>query len=322
LRLKLVIAAVIGCFIAAMSASAQQAPKQEAATLEFKFRPGEVQRFKTSMRMQMNVAMPGMPALPEGKTGFEMNMSTVVRQKTLGVLPDGSAKVSYTYETIKVDTSGLPMADKTPMGDIQKELKKMPPITVTMTKHGQITDIQGMQNVPGMPQGMDFSKMLGGAGGMGSWSFAFPVEGVSVGDAWTQDVPIMGAGKMSVDSTLVSLNTLLNNQVVAKIKQNFAGRIELGDLMKALMPAFGANSSQMPSMGGGMDMSGWGVAYFDRAKGRVARSDANIDMVVNMTMAAPPGMQEMDASSPGQSINISMTMKIIVNLAALPQNAD
>lgn len=296
------------------------AQPQQAVKLEHKFRANQIDRYKMVIKMNANIALPGMPVAITGTNGMQMNMSivSVLRSKVLGILPSGDAKLMYSYESMDMDMDmpGMPKIDKSQMQKAQKDvIKNMPKITMVVNKYGQVTSVEGLDKMPGMPKGMDFSSMLVGPNAMGPWSFGLPADQVGVGDAWTQDIPILNAGKMTVDYTLESLNAKLGSITAAKIRQDFSGHVEMGDLMKSMIPMMaGSMSGPAPNIIGGMDMSGWGVAYFDAARGRVARVDSDIDMIMNMSAEAPEGLAP--ANGP-KTFNINMTMKMKLNMINL-----
>ena len=317
MRLKSFLYLIMVCVMSALPVVAQEAAPPASAILQFKYKAGDIDRYKMVVKFQMNIAVPGMAAMPSGGA-MEANMSlvSVLRSKVLGILPNGNAKIRYAYESMKMDMDmpGMPSIEKDKMDEMQKDMvKQMPIITATVTKYGQIVGFEGLEKMEGLKPGADLSKLFGGqmGFGLGTGSVVFPAEPVGVGDAWTQDIPIMGAGKMTVDSTVDSLNTKIGSRVAAKIKQDYYGHMNLGDLMKAMLPAMGGGSTAMPAMDGGMDMSGWGVAYVDTARGKLVRSDADVDMVMKMTATPPAGTA---ATGVTQAVNIDMTMNMKINI--------
>jgi hypothetical protein len=326
LRLRIVLSFILATALCALPALAQTAPTAGSGTalLQYKFKAGDIDRYKMVVKMDMNIAIPGMPATMSGGMAAQTSMVSILRAKVLGILPNGNAKVQYTYESMKMDMNmpGMPPIEKDKMDQMQGDLvKQMPVITATLTKYGQIVSIEGMDKMPGMKQGANFDKLFGGqmGFGLGTGSVIFPSEPVGIGDAWTQDIPIMGAGRMTVDSTVESLNAKIGDKVGAKIKQDYYGHMEIADLMKAMLPAMGgtSGSGQIPAMKGGMDMSGWGVAYADPDKGKLIRSDADVNMVMNMTATAPASAAA-TGMAPGQPINIGMKMNMKINIITLP----
>lgn len=318
MRLKSFLPFVMVCILSSLSVFAQEAVAPKTASLQFKYKAGDIDRYKMVVKFEMNIAVPGMPAAPGGGAmQANMSMTSVLRSKVLGILPDGNAKIRYAYESMKMDMDmpGMPVMEKDKMDAMQKDmLKQMPVITATVTKYGQIVGFEGLNNMPGLKQGADLGKLFGGqmGFGLGTGSVVFPAQPVGVGDAWTQDIPIMGAGKMTVDSTVDSLNTKIGNVIAAKIKQDYYGHMDLGDLMKAMLPAMGGNASTpVPAMNGGMDMSGWGIAYVDPTRGKLVRSDADVDMVMKMTASAPAGTT---GTAGGGSMNIDMNMNMKINI--------
>lgn len=318
LRLRTLIPII--CLIAASIIPAcAQNPVSGPSCLQYKYKAGDIDKYKIVVKYGMDISIPGMAesGVP-GAFSANMSMVSVLRAKVLGVLPDGSAKINFSYESMKMDFDmpGMPGIDKKKMEEMQKEFaKEMPVITALVDKYGVIRGMEGLSKIPGM-ENIDIGKLFGGqmGFGMGTGSIVFPDGSVSVGDAWTQDIPIFGAGKMTVDSTLESLNTKVGSKVAAKIKQDFSGHIDLADLMKAFMPAMGGNAFPMPAMNGGMDMTGWGVTYVEPTTAKLVRSDADVDMVMNMNASMPAGTQP---TTGPQSINLNMKMNMKINMIRL-----
>lgn len=316
LKIRILLSAIIISLLAPLSVVAQQPQEATGTQFIYKFKAGEKQRQKMVMKIQMNLDLPTLPGAPPNM-GFTMAMVAVMRSKTLGILPNGDAKVLITYESLKADMDmpGMPGIPKDEMAKMQKEISKnLPTVKLIMTRYGQIVGMEGLQNLQGMqgmPQ-MDFTKMFGNSG---MWANVFPDQPVFPGDAWTQDLPMFGAGNIAIDSILESVNTRVGNHIAAKIKQDYSGHIELADLMKAFAPAMSNQKIPMPDVAGGMDISGWGVTYFDHAKGKLVRSDANIDVVMNISAQA---CADQRAGTGPQSFDMSFNAKMTMNIITLP----
>ena len=72
----------------------------EPVALAYKFVPGAIDKYKMSMSMDLNLV-----GAPQGRQmpPANMRMSMVVTEKTLGVLPDGSAKIRVSYSGFKME---------------------------------------------------------------------------------------------------------------------------------------------------------------------------------------------------------------------------
>jgi len=311
--------AAAAVLLACSSVYAQTPANTGPVRLEHKFRAGDIQRYKLVAKVNMEFSIPGLPG-PQGQQGLAMmtaSMVTTLRTKVLGILPDDTAKVNYVYESVDMDFSmpGMPAPDAATKKKLRKEmLKQLPAVTAIVSKYGEFRGFAGPQKWPG-GGGPDINNMIAGPNGTGPWSVVFPAEPVSVGDVWLQEIPVLGAGQVKVESTLESLNSLVGNRVAAKIKQSYSGSIDLADLMGAMAGASGMKADQFPAMSGDMGASGWGVAYFDQNKGRVLRADAEINLAMNMT--APVSGAAQTGASPGQSISMAALMGIKVNLINL-----
>lgn len=94
------------CLVVALALAAAAA-FAEPILLEYKFAPGDVDRYKLTMDMSMS--MPGMPA-KAGKSSMKMSMSMPYTQRAIEVYQDGSAKIKTTYGAPTI--TGLPAKAK------------------------------------------------------------------------------------------------------------------------------------------------------------------------------------------------------------------
>ncbi len=219
-----------------------------------------------------------------------------MRQKVLGVLPDGSARIR-TY---------ILVTQVTGPADVTKAMSKMKSMTFVMTigKDGKVSKAEGWgSEIQGL--GFDPSQFVTQMGAV------FPARGLNVGDTWSGKVPVVaGGGDINVVSKLVSVGEV-GNQATAKIDQTMKGHINLAELMKAMAgSAKGKHKEdfeEASSMNGTMDITGNGETFFSPALGKMIKSNVNENTTMNITL--PPGLAGPDAPSAMQE-EIHMTMKM------------
>jgi len=291
--------------IAIMLVIASVAAFAEPVTLEYKFKVGDVDKYKMAMAMSME--MPGLPAKGGAPAmNFSMTMSYI--QKVLAVNPDGTAKVQVTYGDMKF--SGLP-GDAKAKADTEAKTKAMAGqvMTAIMTKRGQMLSVQGMDKVmaaAGMPS-MDFSKFLNSA----SNQALLPEGPVDVGQSWKQEVPMpFGSGRMSVTSTLDSTDQQLWGLQAAKVSQAFDGSFDIAEVLKAMMGGLKAGTKGAPdlsSMSGTVNLNGKMDFLFAPAIGKLLNGGGSMQM--KLTMNLPP-----EAVKQGAPASVDMNMNMQINI--------
>ena len=282
-----VVATIIFCVVSGAVA--------EGVNLQYKFRQGEVDRY----RLMMEMTMPGMATGSQGP--MTIKMSTVFTQKTLGVLPDGSARIRMSFGDFSVNTPGLPNPPKV-------KGQQIPPVVFTLTKDGAITGLGGSEAwaaATSMP-GMDYNQLFGQTEMLPTWP-------VSVGDSWRLRVPIPSTtGGITIVSELLSTGTTVNGVPAAKIVQDYEAKINLGDIMKSMAASFRAQGMDMPAVPaitGSMDMSGWGVLYFSPDRGKLLK--ATKDLTASIRMRSPTqGVRS--GPTPRMEMEFVMGMKLSV----------
>lgn len=263
----------------------------EPVKIQYKFTAGEIDKYKMTMNMKMDA-----PGMPGGEKGMNMSMNMVIHQKTLGILPDGSAKILYTYKDFNFSAPGMPAP---PKDDIVGKS-----ITITMGRDGSIIKYDAGK----LAKGMDLSGMMGQ---MGIYSL-FPKEPIEVGQSWTQAVPIpMMGGNMNVTSTLLAADEPLWSRPSCKIRQVFDSKMDLGQMMQNMMGAFAGGNpevqKEMSGVSGELNLSGWGVTYFCPEIGKLLKTDGSI--AANVTMNMPP-----QAVQQGAPAHFTMTLNMDMNM--------
>lgn len=266
--------AVALAILAVLALSMAGIGQTKTLNLEYKLKKGDVDKYKLVVNMKFS--SPEMPSMPQGD--MNMKMTATVTQKVLDVLADGSAKVKMSVTDLKMSMPGMPQGAA--LGSAPKSMA----FTVTMSKDGKITGMEGLgaKMMPGGIPGMDFGQL------MGQGNPTFPGKPVAVGETWSQEVPFpMGGGKLKVTSTLLAADVPVGKESAAKIKQVVSGHIDLGEMTKGLSASANAAAKpeNMPQLSGGMDLAGWSVVYFSVASGRMIKTNAN--MTANMNFALP-----------------------------------
>lgn len=275
----------------------------EPVTLEYKFKAGDVDKYK--MTMDMSMQMSGIPA-KEGVPAMNMSMLMTCIQTTLAVNPDGSAKVKVTYGDMKI--TGLPKSAKAETKTKTNALAGQS-IIMTMSKRGQMLSVEGMDKLmaaAGAPS-MDFSKFLNAA----SNQALLPEGPVEVGQSWEQEVPLpFGDSKFNVTSTLESTDQQMWGLNAAKVNQVFNGSFDIADIMKAMMGGLNTGAKGMPDMSsfsGTADMSGDMSFLFAPTIGKLLKGDGTMQM--KMTMNLPP-----EAVKQGAPASFDMNMNMRINI--------
>lgn len=272
----------------------------EPVTLEYKFKVGDIDKYK--MTMDMSVQMPGMPA-KEGVSPISMSMTMTCTQQTLAVNPDGSAKIKATNGKPTI-TGGPASAKGAKMPDLAGQS-----ITFTMTKRGQTLSIEGLDNLlAGSPlKNMDLSSFFSPA----SNQALLPEGPVEVGQSWNQSVPFpFGGGAIGVNSELESADQQVWGLNAAKIKQRLAGSLDIGQFMKSLMAAVGTGGKQavdLASMSGSLDLNGDMSFLFAPSIGKLLKGDGTIQAKMMMNMPSDAVRQGAPASI---QVNLSMRINI------------
>lgn len=276
------------------------AASAEPITLEYKFTVGEVDKYKMTMDMSME-----MPAMGSKTTAPPTNMSMTMTwaQKTLEVNPDGSAKLQVTYGEPTISGPKMPAnaAKTTKLGGKS--------VIMTMSKRGQMLSMEGLDKVMASSglKNLDFSKFTSGA----SSGPLFPEGPAEVGQSWSQEIPFpFGNSQMNVTSTLVSTDEQLWSQKAARLKQVFNGQLDLADIMKAVGPAAAGSAKGAPdlsSMTGNAGFDGHMSFVFAPELGKLLKGDGNVG--IKMTMNMPAELTKQGAP-PSVCMNMNMRMTI------------
>jgi len=271
--------------------------RAEPVMLAYKFVPGSIDKYKMVMSMDMNLV-----GAPQGREMPPMNMgmSMVVTEKVLGVLPDGSAKIRVSYSGFKMTGAAAQKAKgKLP------QTPTVPTVVVTRTTDGRIIKLEGLHKLPiASSKYMDmgpFMKMMGNEG-------VLPVGPVEVGESWTRQVPLpFGNSSASVTCTLQGTEARASNRNAARIQQAIDGRMDLGEMLKAMvgaMPFKAPDGSVVTGITGHIDLMGSMDYLFSPAIGKMLSSKGFAD--VSLSMNLPEAAQKMGGPP---SVSMLVTMK-------------
>lgn len=276
------------------------AAQAEPVKLAYKFTKGELDKYRVNM--SMNMAMPNVPG-GGNMQPINMAMEMVAQQRTLAVLPDGSAKIRVTYSTPKMKVTGGP---KTKQPVVPKQTFS---VVMTMAPDGRVLAMEGMEKMFAA-SGLANSDMSQFTNLMGQYAF-LPSEPVEIGTIWKQTVPMpFGAGDMTVDSVLQSYGERIWSLAAAGINQKFTAHIDLGQIIGSVMgsmPMKEKERQMISQMSGEIDMNGTMTFYFAPSIGKVLKGRGQMWAAITINMPAEAVRQ----GAPGElcmAMDMKMTM--------------
>ncbi|MHB1001933.1 MAG: hypothetical protein ACYC27_22055 [Armatimonadota bacterium] len=288
-RSVLFVIAVLFMCAFSVQAFAQDAPVTDAVNtdalkLEYKFKPGDISRYKMVMDMNVNVKMPAaegmeIPSMP-------VKLVFVYNQQVQRLLENGDAEVISTMELMKM----------TMMGTVQEiPVNQIPKITMVMSKDGSVKSIQGMEKIMNSLGGMPLPNIAGS----GRYSL-FPIKPLMVGESWIQDIPSpFGTGTMHTEGKLLSKDAKVGGYTAASYSENASGDI---CIKPPTPPADGENA--VPAQGPQIDLTGKfnvkGNGNFAINEGKMISSKGTMELQMSMGMPTSIG-------AAGESMNINMT---------------
>jgi len=266
------------------------AAQAEGVTLAYKFRAGEIDKYKLVMKMNFDIAGLGRVGMPAGP--MAMDFSMVMRQKTLGVYPDGSAKVMFSCGEPNIKMSGVPAIAKS------KQPWRSPSMTVVLAPDGGLLKVEGLEKAFAFAgaKGIDLSalqinKFMGFLG----QNPVFPSEPLEVGQTWETSVPLpFGNTQIKLLSTLVTDNAAVGRSRAAKVEQSFDGNLDFSEILKSIsgmMPANVPGRDMVSQVTGGMEMFGLMTYYFSPSAGKMLKGTG--EMVANMSVKLPQRLIQM-----------------------------
>jgi hypothetical protein len=298
---KILALVLIGVF--ACAACVAQA---EPVKLAYKFRAGEIDKYKLRMRMAFDVA--GLARLTGQQGPMCMDFSIIVRQKTLGIYPDGSAKVLVSCGEPKINMPGMPAMPKS------KQPVTLPELRMVLAPDGSLRRIEGLEKALGFKGAgnvnfgaADFSQFMNLMGQQA----VFPSEPLEVGSSWENTIPMPFSGAaLKVRSTLISDNMAVGKNRAACIQQNFDGSLDMGQVFKqmaSMVPMKGQENEMLAGISGGAEMFGNMNYYFSPTLGKILKGSGEMAMSISISM--PQKVTEM-----GGPPRIDMTANITYDL--------
>ena len=281
------------------------ASAQDTYSLEYKFVPGELIRYKMVIDMNMSMKFDGTTA--QKATGsmqmpnMQMSMVIVTRQRTKKVLPNGDGQIAMAIESMKVvDPTGKTQ---------QMPTKDLPVFTIVMGKNGVVKSVSGLEalqkslskNVPGggkMPafNPGEFNQLMG--------QYAvFPSVPVPLGQAWVVDIPYpVGTGSIRVMSTFQSIDEKAG-QKLANLRQQYDGDIGYG--MQMEIPESQQSKGGTANIQLAGKLQGDTTVDFALDKGHVRSMNGTIGMQMGVDFSATGG-----GESGGGTASIDMVMQM------------
>jgi len=266
--------AVVVCLTILLGAGAWAA--EEAVKIEYKFTPGEILRYK--LVVDMNMAVQSNIEQNFQIPAMQIQMVAVMRMKTLGILPNGDAKVLTSIDSMKMKLGGV--TQEVPPGD-------MPAVTMIMSPNGVVKQVGGLEQAGGMFAQMPFAELTNFA-----QYGAFPTKPLELGSTWVQNVQFPLGGTVRMQSQLTSANSKVGKYRVAEIEQHLNGNIDM-DMPKLMF----APQGQGADAGVDMSMKGTVVSdstlYFSVEQGKAVRTDGTGDVLMAMNISGGPANGQM-----------------------------
>ncbi len=262
----------------AVAQEVTQQPESSGAgiLLEYKFKEGELLRYKLEMSfdMVMQADIPEASAIPP-ISGF---ITGTVSQRTKRVLENGDAEVVAAIESMKLDMMG--QSNELPVD-------KMPTCTFIKSKSGTIKVIEGKKFES------PFSEIPFGDLANFSQNSVLPTSRLNVGETWKQDIPspFPGAGTFHVEMKLQRLDAEVGKIRAAVIQQSATGDMDIAQAMAALQKGNGEVSGKANILANS-------TVYFSPELGRLLKVEGTGSMQMNMSFNgqnAGPSQMKMDA---------------------------
>lgn len=256
-------------------------------TISTKYVAGDLLKYR--MKMNMNMEMKGKDgSSPIPAMDIVTNM--VMKMKTLKANADGSALIESKVTDGETSVMGQTVA-----------MPETPATQMEVTKDG-IMKVKNLDSIPGAQAIQSMMNM----NNMPTMGVLMPDHPVKIGETWSKELEgIMGAKKMKITQTLVSVDTV-DGKDILKIKQVLEMPLEImmGDKGTPVKDAAVA----MMVMTGIVNSTG--ILSVSPDNGRFIKSDT--DMVMSMVMLMKG---EAAKSSPfGESMNMSMKGKMLMDL--------
>lgn len=240
---------VLWALLATINASASNTVR-----LEYDLTPGSVVKHRLTADIQMTSQTTGNTG---GTTPMKLELTGLIRARVLERLPNGTVKVSVSMEQMKL---GAPGSDAPMEFPIQTTV-------AIVDKHGRLVRYEeGRRNT---------LHTAFSAGEVGAF-IPFPAKLLKIGDNWTNRHEMPGKdAHVQVQNRLVNRALPVGSNVVSRVSHRFTGRLDMseaGPPLALLMGQVGA--------GGTGRISGSGTTDFSPSKGKLIRSEVNLDLTV------------------------------------------
>lgn len=276
----------IGTNVVAQEVAQQPESAGPGILLEYKFKEGELLRYKLEMSfdMVMQADIPEASAIPP-ISGF---MTGTIRQRTKRVLENGDAEIVAAVESMKLDMMG--QSNELPVD-------KMPTCTFIKSKSGAIKAVEGKKFES------PFSEIPFGDLANFSQHSVLPTSRLKVGETWKQDIPspFPGAGTFHVEMKLQRLDAEVEKIRAAVIQQSATGDMDIAQAMAALQKG-------NDEVSGKASISANSIIYFSPEQGRLLKVEGTGSMQMNMSFNG-------QNTSPGQ---MKMNAQLKFNISLLP----
>lgn len=285
-------------------AAAIGAAAAEPIALEYKFRKGEVDKYRLAVEMSLDLSGVAAAAGQSNVPPMNMSMSVNLVQKTLDVYSDGSAKVRVSYSNPVIQGVKMPAAASKSAKALQGQ-----EIVMRISKRGRIISVQGLDKLmAGSGFNMDFSKLFDASAG----NVILPEGPVEVGQSWTDSIPIpFGSSQIHLQSTFAGYDEEIWNLRVARIRQSCCGSLDLKEMFETVLRAIAGsmkqNAPDFSSMSGELGLNGDMTEYFAPSIGKLLKSNGTLSAQVAITF--PQSLTQQGApSSLSCGVNMRMAM--------------
>lgn len=234
---------------------------QDNAKLEYKFTPGEVQRYQVILEMTVS-SRSTVQGAGHAKP-VKVKMSGIRDQQIKQVLPNGDAEIIYRYESMKVGMGDA--LQETPSGEL-------PGISMIVGKDGVVKSIRGLEKTGPFAQ-MPFLNIEN----LNQYLGVLPSVVPKADATWMQKVPFpsrdgkQSTGNMKIDGKILSVNEPIGAITAVKFRQEVDGKQEFSMPLPA--NADGTSTARMMNSTGTIKATA--VNYFSPDTGRTVLTEGN-----------------------------------------------
>lgn len=262
---------ILGALCMPLFAQDAAAPATDTVILEYIFSRGDVNRYKTTIDMNVNVLSDTQGGLQIPSMALKMVGFT--NQTVSNVLENGDGEIISKVESMKMTMMG---------STNEMPVNQMPAVTTTMTKTGLVKSISRLEKVPGMLSGIPMFNM----GSTGSQFSAFPGKPVATGDTWIQDIPSPLGGNMHSECKLLEKDARAGSYTVAVYSENASGDVNF-NMDPSKVAGETANGVSRMGMTGKFVIKG--TSKFSTEYGKMISTSGTMDIQMDMEMPAGPG---------------------------------